>query len=193
MLPLIGLAIQAAPFIAKLFGGDKAEEVTKAVTETAASIFGTSDPKAIETKIAADPALYVQWQTKLAELASAHDQREHEERLEEFKDVVNARDNYAKAAKNITDKLAVVTVALFFILNTLALYGMYQLLVVGVKITNVELALSIATMFGTLLGWVNSKCDLVLNFFFGSSRGSDGKNDVIANALNKAIKSVSKK
>lgn len=192
MIPLIGLALQAAPYIAQWLGGTAAAEVTKQVTDTATQVFGTSDPAAIEKKIAEDKALYVQWQVKLGELHSAQDQRVHDERMAEFQDTINARLNY-KDSKSITDSLAKVTVLAFFFLNAVAAYGMFLLLTTGVKISgNVEIWLTVAGMFGTLLGFVNSKTELVYSFFFGSSRGSDNKSADIGNALNKLVKGATK-
>lgn len=195
MIPaIISLALQAAPLIGKWIGGSKAEETLKEVTGIAENLFGTNDPQAILKKIAEDRELYVQWQTRLAELGAEKDEREHLERLEEFRDIANARDNYGNS-KNITDALAKTTVVSFFLLNGIVIGTIFYMMLEGapaIMTKNVELTLAAWGVINMILGWVNAKTDVVYNFFLGSSRGSDTKNEALANTMNKLAKAVSK-
>ena len=188
IMGILGLAAKAVPTIAGWFGGKDAEKVTKDVVDSVSGLFGTTDPKEIEKKIAAQPELWVQWQSKLAEIQDKASQRQHEERMAEFADVVDARKLQASTNSKTVPVLAIITVAAFFIVNGVALYGGYYLISHDIQLKNIEFALACATTMGTILGWVNSKADMVWGFFFGSSKGSEDKTTAMSASITGLLK-----
>ena len=195
--PLLGLAVDLVPSIVGLFAGDKAEAKTAtavtAVTAIAKTVFSTDDPNAIQTAIASDPNLAFQFKMKVMEYESDERQRQHDEFMAELQDIANARSMYVSTqeSRHITNGLAYVTVAIFFVTNGLTLWGAGYLMIKGGDFKNMDIALVVANLIGNITGWVNAKTDVVYNFFFGSSKGSESKNASISDALTQAIKTKS--
>lgn len=186
---LISLATKAAPSIARWLGFP---ETASSIEGIAKSIFGTSDEKAIENIAAQRPDLWIQWQMQINQLADKNEQRLHEERMAEFQDIASARNTYVETKNNTTPVLATITVAAFFVVNIVALWGAYELLTGNIKVTNIEFALMCASTAGTILGWVNSKADMVWAFFFGSSRGSQEKTAALSQSVGRLLETATK-
>jgi hypothetical protein len=204
MLALAPILLQAAPFLANLFFGDKTGSAVQKAADIAGGLFGIdgNDPDALKMALAkADPAKMLELQTALAKFAheqemaklaaeQANKQRDHDEILKRLADVQGARGMYGEA-RSVTDKLALVTVAAFFIINTLMIYGYYTVLTDGMKIINIEVALAVANAVGMLAGFINAKTDAVYGFFFGSSVSARANSIASASAINDVAKSFS--
>lgn len=184
LIPLIGAF---APSLVKMLLGDTAGELTKKVVDTAQDIFGSDDPNVIEKAIAKDPNLALTFRMKLLDIQDAESQRQHQLRIEEIKDIQNARGLYSQS-QAIVNVMTISTVVIFFAVNVSALYGCYILLTLPKGQLQInEFTLAVAGMVGTIIGYVNSKSDVVWNFFFGSSHSSQAKSEAMSASMAKAI------
>lgn len=155
MVPLIGLAglaIQAAPTIARWIGGAEAEEVTKRVSDVAQSLFGTTDADQIEGAIAKDPAAALQFKLALANIAAEKERQAHEEMLARIADVANARQMQIETRSSFPHVLGyVITAGFFGILGYMMIFGV-TLGQGGSEALMIMLG-SLAAAFGGLVAW----------------------------------------
>jgi hypothetical protein len=93
--------------------------------------------------------------------------RELDIRVEELEvqDRASAREMQVKTGSRVTPGLALLVVAGFMIMAAGILFG-------GVKAESV--------IAGTVIGYLSAKCEQVLSYYFGSSRGSDDKSGMLA-------------
>lgn len=192
---LASVAGKLVPGIAGLLFGPVGAGVAGGVVAAAKAVFGddaAADPDALEAAIAADPSAALAFKSKLLDVQAAELERQHQERMAELRDKEGARGMYVATRSPIVSVMAVLTVLLFFVTNGLALYGVFYLLTEPINIdeSDMPFALVAASTAGTILGWVNSKADLVWAFFFGASRGSDAKTDAMSGALADALKAA---
>lgn len=187
-ISMIALGARFLPGIIRWAAGDEAGKVAEDVAGAAAEIFGTADPDRIETAIAADPALALRFKEKLLDVQDAAQRREHERFLAELEDRQGARGIYDQS-KSVVNGLTRLIVAAFFAVNGLALVGFYFLLSAPEGTIQVnEATLAVVALGGTILGWVNSKTDMVISFFFGSSSGSKNKEDQLGGAVRDLVR-----
>lgn len=128
---------------------------------------GNATPNQIQSAIASDPQLALK--AMIAEQDFVLKQRDQD--IEELKirltDVHSARTREASLKDNINRTLAFAIVGAFIALVGATLLGYAK----------VESALA-----GTLVGYLSAKCEQILAYYFGSSRGSDKKTDLLAKA-----------
>jgi hypothetical protein len=184
MLPLIGLAASFVPDLIRLIAGDKAGTVAQAVTQTVATVAGTSDPVQALKTIQADSTAALELRTRLAEIAvdaqKAQDQetdRQRQDQLSTFQatlsDIHDARGSLVALAQGHSGiawgapVVSLIVTGGFFVI--LALLVFYNRLVGGepgtmaAQIINISVG-TLATGFAT-----------VVNFWLGSSQGSRAK------------------
>ena len=97
----------------------------------------------------------------------------------EVKDRVSARDFgvKSKVGGNMQAVIATIVIAGFF-------YTVWMVLTGSLDIQDANKAV----LIGTIIGYVSSKADTVLSFFFGSTQGSRDKTTELSSALQAAVK-----
>ena len=176
-ITLAALAVKAAPTIARWLGFG---ETAKDIAGIASTIFGSTDAKAIDEKIAAQPELYVQFQIRLAEIAAQRERDERQAELETFKTEIGDRIN-ARARDT-----ALVTSGHTNVRANVILAGAYfTMLACIVAITmsalkNWALTGEVIALFATII----TGCIAILkdssSFEYGTSRSSQAKDATIA-------------
>lgn len=179
-MPLIPIAMalaQFAPMIAGWLGGSKAEEVAGKVVGIAQQVTGQSSPDATVAALAADPNLAFQFQkavldqqAHLAEISA--DLTKAELAADVQHDQIDAADRDSARKREIAVKDA--TPMLLAIFVTLGFFGLLGFM--AVKTVPQENSAILNTMLGSLgTGWL-----AILYYYFGSSRGSDRKTELMA-------------
>lgn len=69
MLPLVPLALAAAPYLARVLAGDRAGDTAQAVAQAVQIATGTDDPVQAEATLGADPGVRAALSQRLAEIA----------------------------------------------------------------------------------------------------------------------------
>lgn len=190
---IAGVAGKIVPGIATLIFGPAGGAVANGVIEAARTIFGdeaASSAAALERAIAADPQAALAFKSKLLDIQEAANVRAHAERMAEHQDRASARSMQTATGSRVVPIMTLITVLMFFVTNGAALFGMFWLMVEGVEIRpeSASLALAAASTFGTILGWVNAKADIVWSFFFGSSASSSNKTEAMTTAITEAVR-----
>ena len=189
MLPLIPLAIQIAPAIAKwLFGGD-GEKIAQQVATVVTQATGVADPHtpagaaAVEAVLQATPELAMQLQVQLARIAAEREAEagraaeaarkvELEALLAQIADTDSARRqtiSLAQAGSKIAYGAPVVSA---LVLVTFAV-------VMALALTR-SLPAGSETILSLLLGSLAAMATSVVSYWVGSSAGSARKDDHLA-------------
>ncbi|MRR15684.1 MAG: hypothetical protein EG826_04415 [Deltaproteobacteria bacterium] len=165
--------VDYAPSLAKILTASGVGAPAGAALEVISSLgkafgLGTkATPEAIQAAIASDPQLALK--AMLAEQDFTLKKRNQD--IEELKitlaDVQSARTRESAIKDNVNKILAYAIVGAFIALVAGTLLGFAK----------VESVLA-----GTLVGYLSAKCEQVLAYYFGSSRGSDKKTDLLAKA-----------
>jgi hypothetical protein len=96
-------------------------------------------------------------------------------------DVANARSAHG-ADKDILG-LGIAVLITWAILMTATLVGLYGMLTNGIEIKDVGIVATVFTILGSILGYVSNNAQQVLSYYFGTSRGSAKKTDIMADAV----------
>jgi hypothetical protein len=191
LLPLIPLALELVPQIAKWIGGEHAEAVTREVADAVKTVTGLeaeteAGAAAAQARLAADPALKLQVQMRLAEIVATREaqafadaQAQRQAELDglrlQIQDLGDARKANLDLAKEnpLLAWVAPVVSGLILIL-----FGAMLLIVVisppqGTSGGVDQLALM-------LLGTLAAMATQVANYWLGSSSGSKHKTDLMA-------------
>lgn len=162
LLSLLPLVLKYAPDLIGLAWGGNAQAVTEKIAKAATDVFGTDDPAAINTAVASDSAK--------ADAFAARLQAETDQLKAELADIQNARGTtvaLAQAGSSIAWGAPVVSVAVALgfigILLVMTLHALPDSAVVNVLVG------TLATAFGS-----------VVNFWLGSSAGSQAKTQHLA-------------
>jgi hypothetical protein len=172
-MPLIPIAMalaQFAPQIANMLGGSKAEAVAEHVVSVARAVTGADTPEEALAQIRQNGELAMAFQTKLVE-ANVELERIHSDttiKLAESDagDRKDARGMQIATRSRAPGVLAVVI--------TVGFFGVLGLMLTGTFKPADNQALLI------LLGALGAGFGQVLNFYFGSSHGSQQKTDLLA-------------
>jgi hypothetical protein len=158
---LVSLAIEAAPTVARWFGGDEAEESTKKVTDIARAITGKETPEDAEQAIRNNPELFMQFKTAVM----AHDLAMEKVYMENTKDA-RGRDIALKERGYRNTRADLMVLAAFVTLIAIvgALWA-YQS----------EIPQAVLAIFTLMAGQLLKMLSDAFNFEFGSSRGSKEK------------------
>lgn len=133
-------------------------------------IFGLGDkpnPDALKQAIATDPQSALKLALADREFRLAQYQAETERLKVEIDDIKSARQREATVKDSVNSILAYSIVGAFIALVGATLLGYAR----------VESALA-----GTLVGYLSAKAEQVLAYYFGSSRGSDKKTELLSKA-----------
>jgi hypothetical protein len=180
LLGLAGLAVQMAPTIAGWFGGDKAEDTIKRVTDAAGAIFGTTNPDEIEAAIATDPQKALEFRITVAKIADEQNARLHAERLAEMKAQTDRQAQIladSQNARNQTIELAKAGSAIAWgapIISVLVTVGYFVTLFI-VLLRPFPIDASMRDVILVLLGALQIAFGQVVNYWLGSSAGSATK------------------
>jgi len=98
-------------------------------------------------------------------------------------DTQDARKTFGQS----NNALGYVILITFACLMTAELWGCYMLLTGGITLKDVAIVAAIANVVGSITGYVASNAQQVVNYKFGSSAGSQGKDDAIALHMTKLI------
>ena len=157
-----------APTVASALGGPLAGVAVAALGE----IFGISEPT--QDKIAQAISSAQMTPAQLAQIKTLELQYQNEERERQFKyaelqfkDIDSARVREAAVQDRTNRNLAYTIVGAFIALVGATLMG----------VTKVDSVLA-----GTLVGYLSAKCEQVLAYYFGSTRGSERKSELLAAA-----------
>ena len=157
-----------APTVASALGGPLAGVAVAALGE----IFGISEPT--QDKIAQAISSAQMTPAQLAQIKTLELQYQNEERERQFKyaelqfkDIDSARVRETAVQDRTNRNLAYTIVGAFIALVGATLMG----------VTKVDSVLA-----GTLVGYLSAKCEQVLAYYFGSTRGSERKSELLAAA-----------
>lgn len=157
-----------APTVASALGGPLAGAAVSAL----GAIFNIGEPTQDKIKEAIENAQMTPAQIaqiKALELQYQNDEKERAFKYAEleFKDLDSARQRDAATRDNVNRNLAYAMVVAFIAVVAATLLGAAR----------VDSALA-----GTLIGYLSAKCEQVLAYYFGSTRGSERKTELLAAA-----------
>lgn len=166
-------------WIGRKLGGDKGEEIATKITETAQIVTGAKSPEKALEMIAADSALKDELRQKLIDNA-------HEIEKLAFADIAGARhmQEVALAQADVFAKRFVY----YFAIGWSCFAALYIAAITFGNIPDDNRRFA-DTILGFILGTIIAT---VINFFYGTSRGSQGKDSTI-NQMVEAVKSVTKR
>ena len=187
MNPLIGIAITVLPDIVKLIAGDKtgqfADQVTKAVSDT----LGTTDVARAQAKLASDPAAQTALQQKLAELAleatkvqNAESDQERQDALANTQGARSALEALATTNNTIARTAPIISYLVIggFFIFLVVLVLLYLLaLYSGKPAEAINQNNFIVQIINIAVGALTAAFATVVNFWLGSSAGSQKKDD----------------
>lgn len=124
-------------------------------------------PEDILTAISADPEIKLKAMIANNDFVLKQRDQELEELRLELADVNSARDREKSVKDNVNRNLAYAIILSFIAVVGFTLGG-------WVKVESV--------LAGTLIGYLSAKAEQVLSYYFGSSRGSAQKTDLLAKA-----------
>lgn len=99
-------------------------------------------------------------------------------------DVDSARKAHGADKDVLTLGIAVLFV--WAVLMGATLYGLHAMLTEGIKIADVGIVATVFTILGSILGYVSNNAQQVISYYFGTSRGSSKKTDMMADAVSQA-------
>jgi Flp pilus assembly protein TadB len=180
MNPLIGLAAGVEPDIVKLIAGDKTGQLADQVGKAVADAVGTTDAGEAQTKLAANPAAQAALRQKLAELALDAAKTQNAEADQQRHDTVSNTERarsalQALATTNTTIARTAPTISYlviggFFIF----LFVLVWLYWWGPSPGKNDFVVQIINI---VVGALTAAFATVVNFWLGSSAGSQKKDD----------------
>lgn len=189
MLPLIPLAIQIAPTIARWLFGEGSAQVVQQVTSVVASVTGVMDPHtetgiaAVEAVLQGKPELAVQIQAQLAQIAAAQEieaDRAAEVARRAELDLIVAQiadaDNARKQTIALAQSGSIIALGAP-IVSSLVLVTFAT--VMSLALTR-SLPQGSETILNMLLGTLAAMATSVVSYWVGSSAGSARKDERIA-------------
>jgi hypothetical protein len=96
-------------------------------------------------------------------------------------DVADARKAHG-ADKDVL-RLGLAVLAVWAALMGATLWGLHAMLTDGIKIQDVGIVATVFTILGSILGYVSNNAQQVISYYFGTSRGSAKKTDMMADAV----------
>lgn len=177
-----------APTIAAMLGGPLAGAGVKVLAghlvgdenasadQVAEAVSGMRPEQIIELK-RIDAELKKQFSDngiKLAEIEAKQEQSY-------ISDTADARHTYAGDRQVFL--LGVAVLVLFFVIASGAVWGAFAVLTGAFKIDDPGVLAAVFGLVGSVVGYFAANSQQVIGFFFGSSRSSKGKDDVLAQAV----------
>jgi len=178
-----------APTLGTLLGGPLVGTAVKVLGD---KLLGNPDATETEVQKAVEAGLPPETVIKLAEIdaqvkaqmqAANLDLKKLDAQVEQayLGDTQDAR--RANAGNQGTFRMGVAILVTFFILMGLVLWACFRILVGGIPIKDPGIVAVVFTLIGTIVGYVASNAQTVVNFEFGTSRGSAKKSDDMADAV----------
>jgi hypothetical protein len=191
MFPLVAIATSILPDLIKLIAGDKAGTLAGDVANAVQKTTGTADPAAAKQKVDTDPAVSANLQIQLAQIALSATQAQNDELnqqrqndlndlKERLDDVQSTRTSVLDLAKDQSPIAWVAPAISFFVM-----IGFYVLL--GTLIFANE-DLSKNQLINICIGALVAAFSTVVNFWLGSSKGSQDKEKVQAAQTSEILK-----
>ena len=189
MLPLIPLAIQIAPAIARWLFGEGSAQVVQQVKAVVSEVTGVSDPHtesgiaAVEAVLQGKPELAIQIQAQLAQIAASREvevNRAAEAARRAELDVLAAQIADVDSARKQTVALAQSGSVIALgapIISTLVLITFATVMTLALTRS---LPQGSETILNMLLGTLAAMATSVVSYWVGSSAGSARKDDHIA-------------
>lgn len=194
MSPLIAIALQVFPEIARYLGGGAKAGVADAVTQAVSSLAGTSDPTQAAATLA-DPARAAELKIRLAEIAGkaeadrrqaeldtlkevfANQRAERQSDLDEIKarldDTQNAR--AAVAAGKPGGTMAIGSLGISFVVAIAFVALLFFIMWDPSRVNNMPADKAAFQMVNITLGALTAAFVTVVSFWLGSSQGSRNK------------------
>lgn len=182
MLPIIPLVASIVPELLQLFGRNNEAEIATRIGNIAQEITGTGSVDAAAEAIKANPDLALQFKLAVLNQQTELERLAFETEKLYVTDVQDAR----KYRDERVFLLGVVILVAFSATVALVMLGSYHMLRGGVAVEAGVFA-AITGFIGTLAGYLAASAQSVVNYYFGSSRGSTQKTDALADSI-KAIK-----
>ena len=170
LIPLIPLALQLVPLLARHLGGAEAGAVAGQVTEVVRRVVGSDDPDQAAAAIEADPAMRAELTVALARIASDREMAEIAAIVEAARIAATDRADARAMARSgpLAWGAGLVTAGAFLMLLGLGMV----LALVEVPPGNREVLLMLA-------GTVTAMAGAAAQFWVGSSAGSAGKSGLL--------------
>ena len=180
MNPLIGIAVGVLPDIIKLIAGDKTGQLADQVGKAVADTVGTTNAGEAQTKLAANPAAQVALRQKLAELAVEATKTQNAEADRQRYDTVGNTERarsalQALATTNTTIARTAPTISYLVIGGFFIFLFVLVWLYWGKPADNQNNF--IVQIINIAVGALTAAFATVVNFWLGSSAGSQKKDD----------------
>jgi lysozyme family protein len=182
MNPLLGVAAALLPDIIKLVAGDKTGQLAAQVGKAVSDTLGTANAAEAQAKLTADPAAQAALQQKLAELAleatKAQNAEADQQRQDALADTQGARSGLqALATTNSTIAWTAPTISYLVIAG----FFVFLFVLVGLywhdPTTTTNQNNFIIQIINIAVGALTAAFATVVNFWLGSSAGSQKKDD----------------
>lgn len=178
-----------APTLGTLLGGPLVGTAVKVLGD---KLLGNPDATETEVQKAVEAGLPPETVVKLAEIdaqvkaqmqAANFDLKKLEAQTEQayLSDIEDARKT--NGGNKGTFWMGVSILVTFFVLMSLVLAFCFRILTKGLLIADPGTVAVVFTLIGTIVGYVAANAQTVVNFEFGSSRGSMNKSDDMASAV----------
>ena len=182
MNPLIGIAVGVLPDIIKLIAGDRTGQLADQVGKVVSDTLGTSNPADAQTKLATDAAAKAALQQKLAEVALEATKTQNAEfdqqRQDAFSNTQGARSGLeALARTNSTIAWTAPTISFLVIGGFFAFLFVLVWLYWGKPVDPNNQNNFIVQIINIAVGALTAAFATVVNFWLGSSAGSQKKDD----------------
>jgi hypothetical protein len=197
MNPLIGIAASLLPDVIKLIAGDKTGQLADNIVKAVSSATGTSNATDAKAKLDADPAAQTALQQKLTELSIEATKAQNAEADKQRQDQLT---NTESARKNL-DSLAAIHSSIAWtapIISYIVIIGFFAFLVLLVWLyhgTDAAPAKTpdtfIVSIINITVGALTAAFATVVNFWLGSSAGSQSKDAAAINLQQSFQKSQS--
>jgi hypothetical protein len=165
--------------LCSILGLESSPENAAKVAEAAAAGNLTGDQLLALRKLESDA------KTQLAKMGMDYDLEKQElvfkTEAAYLADTADARK--ANAGNKGTFYMGVSILSAFAILMVLVLVMCWKILVGGITIKDVSVVAVVFTLIGSVVGYAASNAQTVVNFEFGTSRGSTGRADAMADAV----------
>lgn len=106
----------------------------------------------------------------------------------EFKDRADARANNSN--RDAVWWIAVCILVTFAVIMGFVLAGCYALITGGIGMRDPSVVAAVSGLVGSVVGYVASNAQTVVNFIFGGSLGSEKKTDALSTGIQQAINAV---
>ena len=183
MNPLIGIAVGMLPDIIKLIAGDKTGQLADQVGKAVSDALGTTNAAEAQTKLATDAPAKAALQQKLAELAleatKAQNAESDQQRQDALSNTQGARSGLqALATTNSTNAWTAPTISYLVIAGFYTFLFVHVWLYWGAKPADPNNQNNfVIQIINIAVGALTAAFATVVNFWLGSSAGSQKKDD----------------